>query len=138
MNVEITKLEEELKSVYEEYVKNFRQIHPGNKKLKDNFCKVISQVSDESAYVQPPEKQTEFIKKLLDMFKNPDEIPKMMYLYPDFLQFTSMKDLEYRNTPQNIKEDLMNFYMLKFFKLSNIREKVITRSNHILNVRKLY
>jgi hypothetical protein len=136
MNIEITRLEEELREVYEEYVKNSRQINPGNKNLKDNFCKVLSQVCDQSAFMQSPEKQKDLINKLLELFKEPDEVPKMMYLYPDYLQFNAMKDLEFKNTPSKVKEELMNFYMLKFFKLSNIREKVITRSNHTINVKK--
>jgi hypothetical protein len=135
MNGEIIRLEDELREVYEEYIKNSRQINPGNKNLKDNFCKVLSQVSDESAFTQSPDSQKDLIKKLLELLKEPDEVPKMMYLYPDYLQFNAMKDLEFRNTPSKIKEELLNFFMLKFFRLSNIREKTITRSNHTINVR---
>ena len=44
-----------------------------------------------------------------------------------------MKDLEFRNSPEKVKEDLIDFFIQKYFRLNNKREKILTKSNQILN-----
>ena len=56
-----------------------------------------------------------------------------MKLYPDTLQYKGMKDLEFRNKPEQVKEDLTTFFIQKYFRLNNIREKILTKANQILN-----
>ena len=125
---------EKLQKEYNDYILNLQEIYPGNKLTNDMYCKLISLVQNDNIYLQDPTKQKERIKNILDnFFKNEDEIPKMLQLYPDILQYTQMKDCEYRNSPEQIKSDLIEFYMQKYFRLNNIREKILSKSNQILN-----
>ena len=66
-------------------------------------------------------------------FSKEDEIPKFMKLYPDILQFQQAKELEYRNRPEEVKEQLVDYFIRKYFRLNNLREKTISKANHILN-----
>jgi len=45
-----------------------------------------------------------------------------------------MDKLRYKNTPEDIKELFRNFFTLKYFKLMNRREKIISKANHIIHV----
>ena len=129
------RFEAELETEYSEYVKNFSSIFPGTQTIKDAFCQIISKVQDEDQFVKPPAEQKEYIKKIQSLFEKVDENPKMFYLYPDYLQHGMMKDLEFRNSPEQVKETLINFFIIKFFKMNNQREKIISKSNMIMNVR---
>ena len=127
-------LEEKLNDQYEAYRKLLEEIYPGNKLTKDVYCKMISLIQNNSYHLKTPEEQREKIDSVLkDFFSKEDEIPKFMKLYPDVLQFQMAKELEYRNRPEEIKEQLVDYYIRKYFRLNNLREKTISKANHILN-----
>ena len=124
------KLEEE----YNNYKDNLKEIYPGNKLTRDIYCKLIALIQNKNDNLLNPEEQNERVKKILkDFFTKEDDIPKIMKLYPDTLQYKGMKDLEFRNKPEQVKDDLTNFYIQKYFRLNNIREKILTKANQILN-----
>jgi len=124
------KLEEE----YNDYKDNLKEIYPGNKLTRDIYCKLIALIQNKNDNLLNPEEQNERVKKILkDFFTKEDDIPKIMKLYPDTLQYKGMKDLEFRNKPEQVKDDLTNFYIQKYFRLNNIREKILTKANQILN-----
>ena len=127
-------LEKQLDEQYKIYKKFLEEIYPGNKLTKDIYCKIVSLVQNKSYHLKPPQEQKEKIESILkDFFSKEDEIPKFMKLYPDILQFQQMKDLEYKNKPEEVKEQLVDYYIKKYFRLNNLREKTISKSNHILN-----
>lgn len=127
-------LEKNLNDQYETYRKLLEEIYPGNKLTKDVYCKMISLIQNNSYHLKTPEEQREKIDSVLkDFFSKEDEIPKFMKLYPDVLQFQMEKELEYRNRPEEIKEQLVDYYIRKYFRLNNLREKTISKANHILN-----
>ena len=127
-------LEEQLNEQYEIYKKFLEEIYPGNKLTKDVYCKMISLVQNDSYHLKTPEEQKEKIESVLkDYFSKEEEIPKFMKLYPDILQFQMMKELEYRNRPEEVKEQLIDYFIRKYFRLNNLREKTISKANHILN-----
>ena len=127
-------LESSLEKEYNDYLENLKEIYPGSKLTNDIYCKLISLIQHENDYVKSPSEQKEKISKILnDFFTKNDDIPKIMQLYPDILQYNQMKDLEYRNSPEQVKNILINFYINKYFRLNNIREKILTKSNQILN-----
>ena len=127
-------LEEQLNDQYETYRKFLEEIYPGNKLTKDVYCKMISLVQNDSHHLKPPEEQREKIDSVLkDFFTKEDEIPKFMKLYPDILQCKMTKELEYRNRPEEVKEQLIDYFIRKYFRLNNLREKTISKANHILN-----
>ena len=120
---------DKLKNEYNEYIKNLQELYPGNKITNDIYCKLISLVQNENIYLQSPDAQKERIKKLIDdFFSKEDDIPKLLKLYPDVLQYNQMKDLEFRNSPEQVKEDFIDFFISKYFRLNNIREKILTKS----------
>ena len=127
-------LEEQLDEQYQIYKKFLEEIYPGNKLTKDIYCKIISLVQSESHHLKSPQEQKEKIDSVLkDFFTKEDEIPKFMKLYPDILQFQQMKELEYKNRPEEVKEQLVDYYIKKYFRLSNLRERTISKANNILN-----
>jgi len=48
-----------------------------------------------------------------------------------------MKDLEYRNSVDSVQDELRNFFIQKFFRLNNLRDRIISQSNQILNFQKI-
>ena len=127
-------LEEQLNEQYETYRKFLEEIYPGNKLTKDVYCKMISLLQNNSYHLKPPEEQRDKIESVLkDFFNKEEEIPKFMKLYPDILQFQMTKELEYKNRPEEVKEQLIDYYVRKYFRLNNLREKTISKANHILN-----
>ena len=129
-NILLEKLEKE----YNEYRQNLQELYPGNKITNDIYCKLISLVQNDNIYLQSPKEQKDRIKKIIeDYFSKEDDIPKLLKLYPDELQYNQMKDLEFRNSPEKVKEDLIDFFIQKYFRLNNKREKILTKSNQILN-----
>ena len=127
-------LEEQLDEQYQVYKKFLEEIYPGNKLTKDIYCKIISLVQNESHHLKPPQEQKEKIDSILkDFFSKEDEIPKFMKLYPDILQFQQTKELEYRNRPEEVKQQLVDYFIKKYFRLSNLRERTISKANNILN-----
>ena len=123
-----------LEEVYSNYRNNLKEVYPGNKLTNDIYCKLISLIQNKNDNLLEPEKQNERIQKILnDFFTKEDDIPKIMKLYPDTLQYKGMKDLEFRNKPEQVKEDLTTFFIQKYFRLNNIREKILTKANQILN-----
>ena len=127
-------LEEQLDEQYQVYKKFLEEIYPGNKITKDIYCKIISLIQNQSYHLKTPEEQKQKIDSILkDFFSKEDEIPKFMKLYPDILQFQQTKELEYKNRPEEVKEQLVDYFIKKYFKLSNLREKTISKANNILN-----
>ena len=127
-------LEEQLEEQFQIYKKYLEEIYPGNKLTKDAYCKIISLVQNSSHHLRPPEEQKEKIDSVLkDFFTKEDEIPKFMKLYPDILQFQQTKELEYRNKPEDVKNQMIDYYIKKYFRLSNLRERTISKANNILN-----
>ena len=127
-------LEEQLDEQYQVYKKFLEEIYPGNNITKDIYCKIISLIQNQSYHLKTPEEQKQKIDSILkDFFSKEDEIPKFMKLYPDILQFQQTKELEYKNRPEEVKEQLVDYFIKKYFKLSNLREKTISKANNILN-----
>ena len=127
-------LEDQLKSQFDTYQKFLEEIYPGNKLTKDVYCKMISLVQNNSVYLKSPDEQKEKINSVLNNFFNKeDDIPKFMKLYPDILQFQQAKELQYHNRPPEVKRQLIDYFIRKYFKLNNLREKTISKSNQILN-----
>jgi hypothetical protein len=129
-------IKEKLEKIYEEYIENQKKIIPGSKKLNDNYCKIISELNIDDIYLKSPEEQLCRIQKILSTFEQVEGPPQMLKLFSDNLHFTKLKDLEYKNSPQLVKEELLNFFMIKYFRLSSHREKLFTKSNQIFNVSK--
>ena len=127
-------LEEQLDEQFQTYKKFLEEIYPGNKLTKDIYCKIISLVQNESHHLRPPQEQKEKIDSVLkDFFSKEDEIPKFMKLYPDILQFHQTKELEYKNRPEDVKQQLIDYFIRKYFRLNNLRERTISKANNILN-----
>ena len=127
-------LEEQLDEQYQVYKKFLEEIYPGNKLTKDIYCKIISLIQNKNNHLKPPQIQKEKIDSILkDFFTKEDEIPKFMKLYPDILQYQQKKDLEYKNKPEDVKQQLVDYFIKKYFRLSNLRERTISKANHILN-----
>ena len=127
-------LEEQLDEQFQTYKKFLEEIYPGNKLTKDIYCKIISLVQNESHHLKPPQEQKEKIDSVLkDFFSKEDEIPKFMKLYPDILQFHQTKELEYKNRPEDVKQQLIDYFIRKYFRLNNLRERTISKANNILN-----
>ena len=127
-------LEKQLDEQYKIYQKYLEEIYPGNKLTKDIYCKIVSLIQNKSYHLKPPKEQKEKIENILkDFFSKEDEIPKFMKLYPDILQYQQVKELEYKNRPEDVKEQLVDYYIKKYFRLNNLREKTISKSNQILN-----
>ena len=125
---------EKLKKEYNEYQNNLKYICPGNKSIKDNYSKLISLFKDKNDFhFKCPEEQIKSIDILNTKFDINTKEHEMLVLYPDYLHHDMMKDLEYRNSPQEIKNELRTFFIRKFFKLNNILEKIITKYNTINN-----
>ncbi len=127
-------LEKQLDEQYKIYQKYLEEIYPGNKLTKDIYCKIVSLIQNKSYHLKPSKEQKEKIENILkDFFSKEDEIPKFMKLYPDILQYQQVKELEYKNRPEDVKEQLVDYYIKKYFRLNNLREKTISKSNQILN-----
>ena len=105
-NILLEKLEKE----YNEYRQNLQELYPGNKITNDIYCKLISLVQNDNIYLQSPKEQKDRIKKIIeDYFSKEDDIPKLLKLYPDELQYNQMKDLEFRNSPEKVKDRVEQF-----------------------------
>jgi hypothetical protein len=128
-----TTLERELYKSHHIYTENIKKIYPGSNHIKDNYCKAISMIQQTNQFIKDPEEQLENIKKTLQLFESKDEAPNLLLLYCDFLQYNQLKDMENRNSPKEIKELLLNQFIQKFFQLNNKKEKIISRSNSLLN-----
>jgi len=128
-----TILERELYKSHHIYTENLKKIFPGSSHIKDNYCKAISMSQQTSQFIKDPEEQLETIQKTLNLFESKDEAPKLLYLYSDFLQYNQLKDMENRNSPKEIKELLLSHFIQKFFQLNNKKDKIISRSNNLIN-----
>jgi len=135
---ECNRLEEDLYNSYKDYMEKLKTIHPGSRDIKDNYTKIISLIHNQNHFLKSPQEQKEKIENILhNFFESSDECEKMLYLYPDILQYNQMKDLEFKNSPEEVGQELKNFFTQKFFRLKNLKEKIISRSNHIINVKTL-
>jgi hypothetical protein len=132
---ECNRLEEDLDNSYKDYMEKLKTIYPGSKDLKDNYTKIISLIQNKNPFLKSPAEQKEKIENILhNFFESSDVCEKMLYLYADILQYNQMKDLEFKNSPEEVSQELEKFFTQKFFRLKNLKEKIISRSNHIINV----
>jgi hypothetical protein len=84
---DIIKLEEDLEKAYNEYCLTSEKVFPGNKILKDNYCKLATLLDNDNIHLKNPSEQSTHIEELLKIYDQPGEKPKLFNLYADNLHY---------------------------------------------------
>ena len=82
-------LKEQLTKVYNDYQANLSRIHPGNKELNDNYCKIVSLTESKNPFLKPPEEQFKNINKIKEAFKEAKNEKCKFLFWPISLSATS-------------------------------------------------
>ena len=124
---------EKLKNEHQSYKNGIKHIFPGNSLIKENYSKAIAILNSKGSHLKSPEKQKKEFNDILKTFDPKSSNIELLTLYPDFLHHDMLKDLEFRNSQEEIKQQMKTFFIKKFFRLNNQLEKISTKYNLLSN-----